>query len=138
MRSWIFISVVLLACSSSLHAQKQCTESEAKSAESEASTLSTWGALYKSYQRYTQCDDGAIGEGYSATVAHLLADNWSQFDQLRRIMSSNKGFAGFVLRHIDELMSPEQERTIHENASKRCPTNGKSICRSILSRLNAP
>lgn len=136
MRSWIFI-IALLAYSSSLQAQKQCTESEARSAEAEASTLSTWDALYKSYQRYAQCDDGAIGEGYSSTVAHLLADDWGQFDQLRRLMPSNKGFARFVLRHIDELMSPEEERAIHENASSRCPTDGKSICRSILSRLSA-
>jgi len=138
MRPWIFIFIGFLASSGNLQAQKQCTDSEARSAEAEASSLSTWDALHASYQRYAQCDDAAIAEGYSATVAHLLADEWDQFDRLRQLMSSNKGFEKFVLRHIDDLMSQEQEKAIRQDASNQCPANGKSICHSIVKRLNAP
>jgi hypothetical protein len=68
-------------------------------------------------------------------VARLLADDWSQFAKLKRLMS-DKSFAKFVLRHIDQLMSPEQEQNIRDNASKRCPADATATCKSILSRLN--
>jgi len=135
MPKWVIICIgVFLSCSG-LHAQKQCTEADAKKAEVEASSLKTWAEVYSSYLRYAQCDDGAIGEGYSSTVARLLADDWSQFGKLKLLMS-DKSFAKFVLRHIDQLMSTEQEKAIRESASKRCPPGATTACKSVLSRLN--
>jgi hypothetical protein len=131
---WIIICIVVFLSCSGLHAQKQCTETDAKNAETEASSLKTWSDVYSSYKRYAQCDDGAIGEGYSSTVARLLADDWSQFGKLKLLMS-DKSFAKFVLLHIDQLMSKEQEKAIRQNASKRCPAGAKVACKSILNRL---
>jgi hypothetical protein len=135
MPKWVIVSLVVFLSCSGLHAQKRCTEADAKKAELEASSLKTWTDVHSSYLRYAQCDDGSIGEGYSSAVARLLADDWSQFGKLKLLMS-DKSFAKFVLRHIDQLMSTEQEKAIRENTSKRCPAGATAACKSVLSRLN--
>ena len=51
------------------HAQKRgCGDVEGQHAFDEAITLRSWDALYKSYKLYRQCDDGAVGEGYSESA----------------------------------------------------------------------
>lgn len=79
--------------------------------------------MYASYKKFLHCDDGAIGEGYSESVARLLSDEWSTSNQLVRSTAADRGFKQFVLRHVDELMSPTQAAKIGDNSSKHCPVN---------------
>ena len=42
--------------------------------EQEADSLTSWDGLYRSYKLFGRCDDGSIAEGYSESVARILAD----------------------------------------------------------------
>jgi len=114
---------------------KPCGRKDAILAEQEASSLRSWTEVYKSYRRFRQCDDGAIGEGYSDSIVRLLSEKWSSTDQLDRLASHDRGFRSFVLHHIDELMSPSQAETIRNNAETRCPSRAGKFCKEIAVRL---
>jgi hypothetical protein len=114
---------------------KPCTRQDAMLAEKEASSLQDWQETYRSYKKFAQCDDGAIGEGYSASVARLLGDKWGSVDQLNRLAARDKSFETFVLRHIDELMSPAQAKQIRDNAVERCPAHAAWLCGAIGVRI---
>ena len=105
------------------------------SAETEASSLKTWAEVYASYKKFAQCDDASIGEGYSNSVAHLLSDDWKSVGRLNELATRDKGFEEFVLRHIDELMSPTQRKSIRANASVRCSLHARRLCRKIVARV---
>ncbi len=113
-----------------------CTRAQAEKAEAEADQLKGWNAVYLSFSKYAHCDDGAIAEGYSDSVAKLLANHWAEFRDLKRLTLESHEFSDFVLRHVDELMSPDEAKLIEQNARLRCPANGKALCRSILKQLN--
>jgi hypothetical protein len=115
--------------------KKACTMDEEKQADTEASTLKTWREVYSSYKSFIQCDDGSIGEGYSDSVARLLSEHWNTTGELLQLVSRDKDFEQFVMRHIDELMSLSQGRKIRENASSHCPAQGVQMCKSIISKL---
>src|ERR1700736_5339009 len=55
-------------------AHKPCTKQEAMQAEMSTDHLTDWDAVYQSFKRFSQCDDGGIDEGYSDAVGKLLAD----------------------------------------------------------------
>lgn len=112
-----------------------CTTADAIQAETEASSLTTWPDLYRSYLRFRQCDDAAIAEGYSDSIARLLSDQWNTADELNRLVSHDNGFEKFVLQHIDELMSPTQAENIGKNAEARCPSDAKRLCEKITGRI---
>lgn len=57
----------------------------AMKAESEASTLETWQAVLALYKKYKHCDDGAIAEGYSSSIATLLAGHRDDIGELTRL-----------------------------------------------------
>src|SRR5580693_2707785 len=95
----VAINLIPLFCQTA----KLCTREDAIQAESEASSLTNWADVDRSYGRFAQCDDGAIAEGYSNTVAHLLSDDWASFDQLNSLVARHAAFGRFVLHHIDEL-----------------------------------
>jgi hypothetical protein len=63
----------LIASNVSLAQSPTCTDERGARAEREASSLENWAAVYRSYQEYQGCDDGAISEGYSESVSRLLA-----------------------------------------------------------------
>jgi len=115
--------------------QQSCAREDAIKAETEASSLKTWNALYESYGRYHQCDDGAISEGYSNSVATLLADHWDNADSLTALAKKDPKFKAFVLHHVDALMTSTQAKRIRENVQSRCPANAKNLCQSIAKRL---
>ncbi len=73
----IFICLVTTFFVDAAQAQKHvCTTAEGRRVMDEADRLRTWNALYKSYKLYRQCDDGAIAEGYSESVARILVEHW--------------------------------------------------------------
>lgn len=115
--------------------KKICSEQDAMQAETEIDSLRNWEYIYKSYKRFAQCDDGSIAEGYSDVVARLLSDHWNTVGDLVRLGVHDRGFEQFVLRHVDELMSPTQAENIRRNALSHCVPNGNNLCRAIISRI---
>ena len=104
---------------------------EAARALDEADTLKTWASLYRSFKKYAACDDGAVGEGYSESVAQLLWKDWKDFGEFEKLASSDKKFQDFVLRHIDPTLTPDELHGIEGNARTRCNAQGKSLCKEI-------
>jgi hypothetical protein len=98
--------------------------------------LKTWMEVYGSYRRFVQCDDGAIGEGYSDSIANLLSDDWKDIDQLNQLVPRDAGFEKFVMRHVDELMSPTQQQKILNNSTAQCQTRATQLCSKIVARMN--
>jgi hypothetical protein len=115
----------------------RCPPEKARRAEEEASALRSWRDVFDSYRRYAECDDGAIAEGYSASVAALLADHWETAPTLCRLTREHARFRRFVLAHIDVTMSPEQAKRIRHSAISSCPKGATSFCRAIVGRLSA-
>jgi hypothetical protein len=114
---------------------KSCTEKDAKDALNLPDNYRDWNAAYRSFQRFGQCDDGAIAEGFSEAIAQLLAKDWKKHvDALIRLATNDKKFERFVLRHVDETLSDDELRTIAENARLYCPNGEKPFCRLILTR----
>ena len=87
---------------------------------------------------YRQCDDGSIAEGYSDRVVILLTERWSTVTTLSKLGRSNPEFERFVLSHVDGLMSPDQSKTIINNARKRCPVGAEKLCRRLEASARKP
>lgn len=117
------------------NATQQCTQAEAMKAEAESSSLTTWHEVIGSYERYRQCDDGAISEGYSASVAALLASHWEETHELKKLFAKNHDFEQFVIRHIDETMTAEQGDAIKKHVQSDC-SKADCICKVISKRLS--
>jgi hypothetical protein len=129
--------LVLLLCSlvTSEAIANQCTREDAKKAEYGASTLSTWKQVFRSYRRYSGCDDGAISEGYSSSVAALLANRWDSLEDLMRLIKADGSFETFVLRHVDDTMSRDQDVIIRKNLRQRCPEDAAHFCLALAKRF---
>lgn len=113
-----------------------CTREDAQIAESGSSTLKTWEEVFRSYKHYQSCDDGAISEGYSSSIASLLASGWNQIGDLLNLLNTNPSFEKFVLRHIDDAMTRDQDALIRNNVSKRCPQHGTQFCAAVSRRFS--
>lgn len=113
-----------------------CTREEAQKAEYGASTLRTWEEVFRSYQHYKSCDDGAISEGYSSSVASLLADKWNELGDLVKLIEMDRAFETFVLRHIDDTMSHNQDVMIESNIRRKCPKSASQLCMALSKRLS--
>ncbi len=113
---------------------KECPIPAEKRALTEADTLRSWDALYASYTLYLNCDDGAIAEGYSESVARILVDHWSTLDQLTVLTKKNPGFFRFTLRHIDATGDEKDLQRIQAAATTQCPPALHDICDAIAKR----
>jgi hypothetical protein len=111
--------------------QRVCTDVEAEHAQREADQIKDWGSLYRSFKRFSHCDQGATGEQYSDSVSRLLVHDWKHLDALLRLTASDRGFEQFVIRHIDETMSEDEAALVINNARLHCPPEAKRLCRSI-------
>jgi hypothetical protein len=112
-------------------ATKKCTKAEAMKAEEEAGSLKNWDQLYRSYKRFSQCDDGAIAEGYSESITKLLAEDWKNSNRLLVLTNRSKTFRSFVLKHIDETVPGDRLASIANNARSECPAGSRNLCLSI-------
>ena len=99
----------------------QCTEGEGLSAQ-EAVTLHSWDALYKSYMSSRLGDDGAIGEGYSESVARILSDHWNTLPRLSQLAGKDADFRAFVIRHLDATLNMDDVEKIKKSAKTQCPS----------------
>jgi hypothetical protein len=137
MRHLVIFVLSIVSLAACAHAtEKVCTQEEAIQAETESSTLQDWDSVYQAFRRFAHCDDGAISEGYSDSIARLLTRKWDDIGRADALTANDKKFESFVLRHIDDLMSPVQAKTIEENARIHCPTGVEHLCKQIESRLS--
>jgi hypothetical protein len=111
-----------------------CADAQSRRAEAEADSLRTWVALHASYKLYQRCDDGAVGEGYSESVARILVDHWSTLPQLARLAKQDPGFRAFVMGHVDATLDMDDVRRIRHNAETRCPAGLKATCDDLAER----
>jgi hypothetical protein len=111
--------------------RKPCTKSEAMQAEKEVDSLGDWDHVYRSYRRFSQCDDGAIGEGYSDAVGKLLANDWGHLNRLLALTKSDAGFQQFVVKHIDETLPDKTLQRISNNARSSCLAGAEKLCSLI-------
>ena len=119
------------------HAQKRDCPDVGQHAFDEAVTLRSWDALYKSYKLHRQCDDGAIGEGYSESVARILSDQWNTLPGLARLASKDSQFRAFVIGHVDATLNMDDVRKIRKNAKTQCPTGLRTVCNDLAKQADA-
>jgi hypothetical protein len=105
-----------------------CADPEAKQALTEADTLRSWDSLYKSFRLYRNCDDGAIAEGYSESVARILVDHWDTLPRLAELAKKSDKFWHFVLKHVDATENPDDLQKIKLNSIRRCPAGLRLVC----------
>jgi hypothetical protein len=119
------------------YAQKhQCTEGEGRAAL-EAVTLHSWDALYKSYKSYRLCDDGAIGEGYSESVARILSDHWNTLPRLSQLAGNDADFRPFVIRHLDATLNMDDVQKIKKSARAQCPRGLRTLCGDLARQADS-
>jgi hypothetical protein len=134
----LFIVCFSMTVITSTQAHKVCTQDEAKQAEESISGLSSWSMVYGSFRQYSHCDDGAIAEGYDDKIVDLLTNHWDLIDDLYKLSKAHPRFERFVLHPIDTLMSPDQAKSIIENASKHCPPEAKGLCMKLEKKAQNP
>ena len=96
-------------------AAPKCTNAAAIEAEQEADSLSDWHHIFRSFRRFSQCDDGAIAEGYSESTK-LLSNDWKSLNQLVVLTNQSRSFRRFVLKHIDDTVPSDTLAKIARNA----------------------
>lgn len=126
------VSMIVLPANAESTKHQACTSDQARQAQEEAGQLSDWESIHRSFKRFSQCDEGAIAEGYSNSVSQLLAHKWKHLDEMLRLAASDHEFEQFVIRHIDESMTEDEANSIVENARLRCPREAKQFCKSIV------
>ena|ERR1700674_2003459 len=97
----------------------------------------TWGSLYRLFKRFGNCDDGAIGEGFSEDVAQLFTKQWAHLDTLSRLTAFDKAFEQFVVRHLDATLSEDELKAIANNSRLHCPTGEKRLCQLVRARVQS-
>jgi hypothetical protein len=128
----VLVSVILTLWSQAISSQpRSCSSVESEKADREASRLRTWDALYQSYHRFAHCDDGSIAEGYSESVARILADRWDTLPRISVLSANDQQFQKFVLRHIDATLDTNDVKKIRRNAIHRCPSGEDDFCRQV-------
>ncbi|KGM51608.1 hypothetical protein N800_13500 [Lysobacter daejeonensis GH1-9] len=110
---------------------QECSATDAQAVESSVDSLDSWGSIHAAYQRYSYCDDGAIAEGFTDRVVHLLATQWASLSQVRRLIAHDPEFQDFVLRHINaSALTSELDRVAHL-ARHQCPRSATLLCNQI-------
>ena len=126
----LLITLLLLA-SACVAQAKVCSKAEARAAEATATTLKTWARIHAAFHRYSHCDDGAIAEGFTESVVHLLATRWSALPQAQRLITRDRAFGAFVVRHVDPSANRRELRLVAEYSAKRCPAGAAALCAKL-------
>jgi hypothetical protein len=135
-RPIICAAIVLISCFA--YGQKPpCTDAMSRRSEQEADSLTSWDALYRSYKLFGRCDDGSIAEGYSESVARILADHWDTVRRLAKLATWDAGFRSFVLRHIDATLDVKDVEKIAARTQNSCPQDLHLLCSDLKRRTDA-
>ncbi len=130
--------VVIVTLLSAGYAQKrQCTDNESRQALDEASTLRSWDSLHRSYRLYRQCDDGAIGEGYSESIARILVDHWNTLLRLPHFARADAEFRAFVMKHVDATLNMKDVDQIKKKAKTQCPAGLRTVCDDLAKQADS-
>jgi hypothetical protein len=107
--NWLRLGIFMTAISQTpetVAAPRKCTVDDEKSALNMLSPpQKTWRNLHELHKKYSHCDDGSIGEGFSENVVFLLANYWSDLEELSYISKKDHKFKIFVIKHIDESVN---------------------------------
>jgi hypothetical protein len=125
----------ILATSTSAGAQQDCGRAEKQVIQ--GAEPKNWDSLYGLFKRFGDCDDGAIGEGFSEDVAQLFLRQWAHLDTLSRLTASDKPFERFVLRHVDATLSDDELKAIANNSRLHCPIGEKRLCQLVRARVQS-
>lgn len=119
-------------------AGERCTEAEFSELLKLGTRYADWKSLHHSYVKFRQCDDGGeSSEGYSEAVARLLADRWQGLHELDALITSDKEFGAFVLKHIDATVADEDLSAILGFSDENCPKNLEILCSQIRDRAKS-
>ena len=112
-----------------------CTKDEEIAAEQVADNLQTWKQLFQAFKLYSQCDDGAVAEGFDDTVDKLLAKNNANYDEFNNLTKHNPTFKTFVFRHLVATGAGDDIVTAGFNAKECYSKTSKPICKDIALAL---
>ena len=99
-----------------------------------AAKLSQWKDVFETYRRYSHCDDGAIAEGFTDSIARLLASKWESLPEMAAIADKNPDFKAFVLRHVDASADPRDLQRIAEFAKSKCLPQYRALCAALRTK----
>jgi len=116
---------------------RPCADLEVRRSLDEGDRLRTWDALYNSYKTFGRCDDGALGEGYSESVARILADHWNTLPRFVQLAAQNVAFRAFVIRHLDATLNMDDVVKIKHDAQTHCPSGLRKTCNDMVKQANA-
>jgi hypothetical protein len=114
----------------------KCSKEDAIAAETISASISSWRQLYSAFRRYSHCDDGAIGEGFSDAVSVLLSREWKTLDEGAALAKTDRVFKGFLLRHLNVTVPEERLAAIKQLAQSQCTKRSKSLCAEIIRRID--
>ena len=99
--------------------------------------VDSWQNFYSFYEQFRPCgDDGVFAEEYSDSVVAFFTAHWDQLDVLNMLTRIHPNFELFALRHLDEMMSPDEDKKIRFQATNQCPKIDKELCRAIIKKLD--
>jgi hypothetical protein len=128
---------ILFAVQAGYSQKRPCADAQGRRALDEAGALRSWDALYGSYRLYRQCDDGAIGEGYSESVARILVDHWNTLPHLAHLAEKDPGLRRFVMEHVDGTLNMDDAEKIRRNAKGQCPAGLRTFCNDLAKQADA-
>lgn len=108
---------------------KPCTPAEHAQVENEAVNLRTWDSLYASYKKYGHCEDVDAAEGYSESIARILADHWETLPRLAELIQKDRSFGQFV--GLNCTMDMGDVAKIKGLATAHCPEGLEKICTKL-------
>ena len=114
-----------------------CTIPKGQQALNEADTLRSWDALYRSYKKFGNCDDGEIGEGYSESVARILADHWATLPRFVRLAEKDGAFRAFAIRHLDATLNTDDIEKIKKSATTHCQMELRNTCTDLAKQADS-
>ena len=127
--------IFALACLplSAAFAQEKCsTQMSMQADDSLVHARRSWPLLLQHQRKFHSCDDGALADGYSEAVTHLLAQRWDKFETLATIANKNPSFKRWAIRHIDASAAQDNLNAIILN-TVTCPSDAtiERLCQAI-------
>jgi len=114
-----------------------CTVEQEAEAEEQSTAIESWKVLHDFFKKNIECiDDASLSEGVGDSIVRILINDWDDIALLQNMANTDQDFRAFILRHIDELMTPDQSRKIDKLAHQLCPKNAQYICKDIKGQIN--
>ena len=116
----------------------QCDSADGIRAVEQSDHLRTWDALYRSYKLIGwRCNDGALAEGYSESVARILVDHWDTLPRLAKLASRDRRFLRFVVGGVNATLDTADVEQIRKKARETCPGRFRPLCGALVKQADA-